>query len=509
LLTAGRTVIVLEQTEPLRGKDLPVAGIDVAGAPQKRRSVWAEFADTGGSAGSISFPVAIAHPVLKGLTERDFFTWAGDEENFLLSYATPATGVISIIQAGNALTLTPMMEIPVGQGSLLLSQMTIGRKLGVEPVADRLLHNILCWAAARSRAEPGRTLVLLDGDRKLGEFIGRTNVLSETVDTVQEALVGDVAVVRATPRTLDQLASARDEVHRFCRKGGWLMLVGVDQGGLEAFNRLVGFEHRMRTFGREAAGLAQRNDPLLLGLTDRDMRMTSDKVLAHWLRLTWISDRVFTTVVDGAEIAAFGGAPPNVTNGLTNEDFWRYIEYFSDFDPDGAQFELKFDRPETIAAIRIKPTAAPYFFLKDVEFIFDGDAANPVKFTCQQVEGTQDVEMEPRRAQSITVKLIDHWPGESSKNTVGIDLLEVYRKLPDEPVIVLLTRPAGLVKYAIGRGGIVLNQLDYGEADIPAGTRPKDIPNQIANVTKKIGIYANLLRNMGSSFKVSMPLEGE
>ena len=145
----GKTAIVLEQRFPLEGDDLPVPGINVAGA-QADKPARPEFAAAGGQSGRVSFPVALAHPVMEGLTERDFFTWAGDEMTFRLSYGAPSSGAIALVQAGRELGLAPMLDIPVGRGRYVLSQVLIGEKLGQEPVAGRLLGNMLAWAMQRS-----------------------------------------------------------------------------------------------------------------------------------------------------------------------------------------------------------------------------------------------------------------------------------------------------------------------------------------------------------------------
>ena len=112
-------------------------------------------------------------------------------------------------------------------------------------------------------------------------------------------------------------------------------------------------------------------------------------------------------------------------------------------------------------------------------------------FWCRQVEGLQDVPIEPRTASKVTINNKSHYPGESSQNLVGIDLVEIQREMPGESGrrVVLLTRPGGIVKYPIGRGGIVLNQIDYLR------------PDTAENTQKKLGICSNLLRNLGSSFQ--------
>ncbi|KPK63282.1 MAG: hypothetical protein AMK73_05300, partial [Planctomycetes bacterium SM23_32] len=484
---AGNTAVVLEQRRPLEGDELPAAGIAVAG-PGRDHAPRPEFRAAGGQSGCIAFPVALAHPVLDGLTEGDFFAWAGDERSFRLSYATPTSGAISLVQAGHELRLTPMMDVRAGQGSYVLSQMLIAEKLGVEPVADRLLHNALAWAGARAEAEPGRTVALLAGEEALRSFLDRTRLSYEPAADLDALLDAgaDVAVVRATPEVLSGLAARADAVRSFCSRGGWLMLAGLGEAGLADFNRLVGFEHRIRPFRREAVGLQARTDPLLMGLSDRDVNMVSDEILAPWAHLYWISEKTYTAVVDGREIASFArGSVADVTNGMVNDDFWRYIRYLN---ADGADVEFAFERPETFTRANVWGSGS-YYWMKDVELVFDDQDA--VHFVLEKRTGMQELEFEPRPAGKVTFRVVDHYADPPTQDLVGFDNFELYRRVPEdfERRVVLLTKPGGLVKYPIGQGGIVLNQLDYAAEDTEE------------NVGKKLAIYANLLRNMGAAFR--------
>jgi len=490
---AGKTAILLKQQCALEGDDLPVSGVHLAGR-RPDRAPRPEFRAAGGQSGRIAFPVALAHPVLAGLRERDFFTWAGDEMTFAMSYTAGGSGAISLVQAGRELGLAPMLEIPVGRGSYLLCQMLVAEKLGVEPVADRLLHNMLAWAARKAETEPGKTVAYLADDEKLGALLDQVGLKYSRAEDPEDALVreANVRIVRATPLALARLSERKQQLRSFCNDGGWLMLVGLDEAGLEAFNNLVGFPHRIRPFRREAVVLQARTDPLLLGLSDRDVNMVSDQVLASWRNLYWVSDRTFTSVVDGREIASFGQVANDyltkLTNGLTNEDFWQYICYFGEGEQP-PQVDFRYDRPETFTRMSIRGSGS-YYFAKDIELIFDGDEATAVPFTMKPLTGRQEIGFEPRTASTVTIRIESFHPGTSDKKLAGLDNVELFRRVPDdfEDRVLLLTKPGGLVKYPVGKGGIVLNQLDYASEDTEE------------NVRKKTAIYSNLLRNMGAGF---------
>ena len=522
-VSGGNTAIVLEQARPLAGAELPAAEIAVTDTKQKLEPGSSDFdplaavaqAQRSGAAGSIAHPVAPAHPVLEGLEASDFFTWSGSETCYMMPYETPSSSTINIIQAGEGLGQTPVLEIRLGRGSYLLSQMLVGQKLGVDPAADRMLYNALGWSARRAGAEPGVTTAYTAGDEALTAMLDSVSLDYSAAAELEECLdeANDVAVVRGTPSTVEWLAAHRGNVHSFCEGGGWLMLANVEPDALESFNRLVGVRHRMRSFGREKVSIRALTNELLMGLTDRDFDQRGAQILAPWMNLAAVSDRVFTTVVDGRDVASFGdldGVDTRLADGLTRDEIFHYIRFFR-FDDDTGE-PLKFEgeevradftygRPETFTGMDISISKGPYSWLKDVLIVFDDNREDGIRVTMEERRGPQHVDFSPvRRASKVSIIALSRRSGESSKPTVAIDEVSLYRQLPGsfEQNAVLLTKPAGLAKYPVGDGGILLNQVDYTE-QVTDDLDRKARARIAENVIKKKTIFANLLRNMGAS----------
>jgi len=491
-VSADNTVVVLEQQHPLEGDDLPIPGIVATPGKRKGDPGWMEFKEAGGQSGSICFAAVGQHPIFNELAQRDFFTWAGkDDRNFRNSYATPATGALPLVLAGNEMTLAPMLELSPGRGRYLLSQILIEEKIGVEPAADTLLYNILSWAATQKPSAAAGTVAYLADDASLGEFLASTGLDYTGVDKLEKSLLAgnDILIVRAKPDAVRWLTDHNDSVRQFCERGGWIMLAGLDKDGIAPFNRLVGFEHRIRPFGTEASQLLTRTDPLLLGIGPRDVTMFSDEMIAPWMGLKKVSDVIYTNVIDGTNIASFAdGISPKLANGLTNHEFWQYIQYISN--PDDARIDFKFDRPETFTKINLWVNGS-YYFVKDLQLVFDGNEANVIAWTLPKSDQMQTLDLGSRTCSQISILVKGHYPGKSTQHLGGIDEVELYRKLPDDfdKRIVILAKPAGLVKYPLGKAGILLNQIDYTRKDTDE------------NITKKRKIFFNLLRNMGASFK--------
>lgn len=496
---AGRTVIVLEQPAPLREGDLPVPGILVADR-ERGKAARPEWERVGGHSGAIAHPMAPAHPVLKDLDPDDFFTWAGDDQlAYKLSHATPLTGSINLIQAGEDLSLAPLFELPGARGSVLISQMLIGEKLAQEPAAQRLLQNALNWAAARATAKPKKTLVFPAGDAAFAEKVNALGIDVQPAPSPLAALAAgvDVAVVRATPAALTELAANLPAVRAFAERGGWLMLAGLDEQGLSAFNRLVGVEHRLRPFRHEQALVNAMTDPLMMGISDRDLQQWDPEVIAPWMGLQRVSAKVFSSVVDaGDEAASFAqlgsfreGADRPLTDGLMNNTFWRYTQYVQ---ADGSEpVTFAFAKPEPLAALQIWQSSA-YLWAKEVELIVNGKSIKTV--TLEAKEGWQSIAL-PQDApvKDLTLRLKSTYPPvrQNQGSLVTFDEVRLIRRLPAgwAAKVVPLTSPGGLVKYPIGKGGVVLNQLRWDADDLPD------------NIAKKKIIFSSLMRNMGSTFK--------
>lgn len=505
---AGKTVIVLQQDTPLAGDELAVPGIAVA-TPADKRVIMSEFAKMGGHSGAICHPNALAHPVFAGLKPGDFCTWADGETNYRLSYATPAGGAVSLVQAGEELAHSPMLELPVGGGSCLLSQLLIESKLGVEPVADRLLSNLLAWAQARTENQPLPAVVCSSGNPDLPAFLGSLGLSARTVATPAEAFAtppaqASVIVLPGTAANLAWLQSHRQDLDRFCQAGRWVMLAGLDREALPALNALVGVEQRSRPFGREAVRLEDPAEPLMLGVTDRDFSQRGYEVIAPWMNLYKVSGQIFSLVLDTApDIAAFAEkAPERLTDGMTAKEFWHYVQYFPSDLSEPVVFS--YARPETFTRLEVW-TSGAYHWPRELRLITDGDEAHALSFALKAEADRQVFDFAPRQAKQVMLKVTSLHESSSTKPLYTLDEVRLIRQIPPATAAkaLALTSPAGIVKYPLGKGGLILNCLQtQEEQQKPATARASREFDEIQrdNLRKKQAIVSALLRNLGAAF---------
>jgi hypothetical protein len=486
----GRRVIVLDQTHPLRYQAIPA---DLSPT---------EFV------GRFGFAEDLSHPAFRGLDQGDFFTWGNDHVMYRNAYRKGTKGGRSLLQCDDRLSCTALVESSVGNGAILLSQLAIGERLQTLGVAQAVFNNLLNYAA---EYEPVRksTYAAFDPDGPEKRLFDALNLQYELVDSPLAALQEDgIAVIKATPTHLKQLAAAYPQVQEFCQRGGWLMLWGLTPEGLADYNRIVGHEHVIRPFRMERVLLSIPRDPLTAGLTLRDVVMDTGEKIFGWMALKWPDEDAFQYIVDHTDIAPFAELPTpeelgkesdravrgsdhwpaNLTNGFTSDDTWR-LTYSIILDA-GHKTKWTMDLPkeEELVSLKIK-TNQIYHKITKINLYVDDDP-EPVVAQLRPDGAIQEVPLDGKTGKRITFEIAD-WEETGRQNVIGIDNFWLYVKRDED--YLNSTRPllniGGLMRYDRGQGGIVLNQLNILDRE--------KLP---LNKSKKANITKALLANMGAVF---------
>ncbi len=481
----GLRVIVLEQENPVAGEGLPVS------------------ISTTEHYGGYVHPQGMATPIFRDLGETDLIDWAGDFPTYTKAYRKPVSGARSLAHCGPQLPYSVLLEVPCGRGYLVLSQLRIGRKLGVDPAAEILLRNLVeHYGTARPSTDAAA--VFAPGDPLLRENLDATGLLLEETDSLREALDPArfrVAVVHATAENLRRLNAMPQEVSAFQDAGGWIMLSGLEPDGLEEFNSLAGQDRMIRPFRLERVRFEEREHSLGITLTNADVNLISNEHIIHGRM--WPSKHTFSYVIDGPDFAPFSrppGAPEdhfeyeptrndhdpfNYVNNLFNRLSWRCIRqiWWEGPDPMDLTFELR--RPDTVAAVRLWNNDN-YSTIRDMDILFDGDEATAVSIVLPDGDAMTEVKLpEPRQVEStITLRLRTRreW---RQPNLVGIENVQFLRPQSPEGAV-YLDSVGGLVAFPRGEGGVFLNQVKFMEEE----------PNA-ENADKKRRLVGTLLQNMG------------
>ena len=495
----GGRVIVLEQDMPVVGANLP--------APLQTTTHF----------GGYAHPKALGTPLFRDLGKEDLIDWAGEHPTYKNAYVKPLQGGRTLVECGDMLDNAALIEMPCGKGVILLCQLRVGAKLGVDPAADILLRNAIEQYAAY-QPPSGTVAIYAPGNALLADAVKETGVLAEGVEKLDQCLDAAkyrVAIVQATAKNLAELNGLKTKAEAFEQGGGWIMLCGVERGeSLEQFSALAGTSHMLRPFRIERVTLESPQFPLAATLGNRDLAMYSNQYIAQWKGLYWISRDVYTAVVDGRDIAPFcqmpGGPediwvyqptfddkdPYNLVNGMLSTEFWRYIRQIWVPEQGAQPLTFVLRRPDTVSEIKIWNNVA-YWTIKDLDIIFDGDEKSAVKVVLEDAAALTTVKLpQPRQVDKTITLQIRSWretrPDRPEQRLVGIDNVQFLR--PNTPQgTVFIDNVGGLVAYPRGKGGIFLNQLKFMAQE----------PVKV-NADKKIRALGVILQNMGAGFRSSV-----
>ncbi len=486
----GRAVIVLDQTNPLKFQAIPA---EMELAPRLKKDQFGSAIPA--AEGRTAFIEDASHPALRGLEDKDFFTWGPDHRVFRCAYVKPTRGAKSLVQCGPRLQYSALVEVPVGQGVLCLSQLDLGHKLASNPVAQHLLLNLIRWGAAY-RLDFAGVAVAID-DAELGSALDGVGLQSTKVSDALAAIQAPdktIAVVSATPALLKTLAGHLDALDRFWQRGGTVVLCGLTPEGLGDFNRIVGVEHTIRPFKRERITFPPVRHPLTAGLTTGDIVMLSGNRIFGWTADEYVASDVFSHVVDLEDIASFAKSDfpnyDNIVNGFVGSDGWPLIIDF-EFPKDGQPYEINLDLPREETIVEYTHDASlNYNATTKIALLFDGK--DRVEYEIDSSGAAQTFRVEPpRRARRVTLQLASWLSDPGKRPLIGIDNigLKAQRSETWRATVKPMLNLGGLVHYAKGQGGVVLCNLKFQESE--------SVP---ANRAKKRAILAAVLRNLKAPF---------
>lgn len=476
---AGRTVIVLEQSQPLEYQAIP-----------------AEI-DTAANEGRVAFIEDAGHPAFDGLKDKDFFTWGEDQVLYRNAYVKPARGAKSLLACDEELRNSALIEVPVDKGLLILCQLSLEEKLAENAVAQTLLSNLIRYGE-RYKLTFRQATVTATAGSELEKAVGAIGLTHTNVQDPLKAIEppGErVAVIEATAANLGTLAAHVDQVRAFTDAGGWIVFNNLSPDGLADYDKLVGFNHMIRPFKRERVTFPAVRSPLTAGITAGDVAMYSSKRIFPWTEGNYVVSDEFSYVVDYDDVAPFATSSffgfDNIVNGFTNADGWPLIINFPIPGKGYPSVSLNWDAPQTITEFTWIGNMN-YFPQTQVRLVFDGDEAHAATFDTQPTGDPQTFRLDPpRTGRQITLQITKWQEKPGSGRLVGID--NIYLKAQRPPSFYVQVKPllnvGGMMEYPRGRGGIVLCNLKFQDSEEVA-----------INAIKKRTILATLLRNLKAPF---------
>ena len=472
----GKTVIVLEQRNPLKYQALPTP------------------IETTNATGQIAFGEDLGHPALRGLKQKDFFTWGDGETVYRQAYQKPGGGAKSLIQCDARLQYSALLEVPAGQGLLLLSQITLGENIQTSAVAQKLLANLVDYGANYKLTF--RSVIADSENPLLTKAMDATGLqYSKAPDPLAAiAAPGKIAIVSATPANLKTLAENLPQVETFTKSGGWLVLHDLTPDGLADYNKIVGFEHMIRPFMRERVSFPIPKNPLTSGLSIGDIVLLSGQKIFNYNDDEYVASDAFSYVVDYEDVAPFAKSSffafDKIVNNFVGADGWPQIINFPvPASGKPAEVPMTWPRPQTISEFTWIGNTF-YWPQTKVNLIFDG--GDKAEYDVKPDNTPQVLTVNPpRTAANITLQIAGWQKVEGKGALIGID--NIYLKAQRPPEFYQQVKPllniGAMLQYPRGSGGIVLCNLLFEDNET--------VP---INAEKKKTIFSTVLRNLKAPF---------
>ena len=249
---------------------------------------------------TMTFPLPANHPALDGLVADDLKFWRGDHMVADHEPPRPTSGsAVSIIVSGSStgLSYAPLLERPMGKGSMIHSQLKLVEKATTEPAAGTILLNLLAYLDAREPRSP-RT-ALIGGDATYREKLG---VLGLRFDDIADGSTADLSNYSAVllcgeVAEMDGIAGKLDS---FIKQGGNLYVHRPSTSVLESLSNQLDISLNSRS----ASGSALRADgdhPLLDAISREDLYWSVRQPGVAWVRQPLsmeMMDGIFAPSVD-------------------------------------------------------------------------------------------------------------------------------------------------------------------------------------------------------------------
>ena len=178
---------------------------------------------------SVAFVAAKDHPVMQGLADVDFTMWNPGHLVSERIYRRPARGnFMTLVECGHqgGLHWTPLMEVYIGKGSVLATQLPLTSRLSTEPMAAEMLRRMLAYLDQPIFRSPQADLAVLDGaseavKTRLSEVRARTRVVMDLGAAGGNPSVSllDLTDVKGSPK--DDLAAS---LKTYVANGGVLIV---------------------------------------------------------------------------------------------------------------------------------------------------------------------------------------------------------------------------------------------------------------------------------------------
>ncbi len=438
-------------------------------------------------ASTITFGQMATHLILRGVGADDLKFWRGDHgvsTNELLCPTSGGCRPIIVSGSGSGLSHAPLVELPRGKGTMVLCQLRLLEKAATEPVAQQLLQNTLDYLAAFA-PDTRATCVISDAadfKQLLATLRLRSDDLTGKLASADLARYGLMIICGSGA----EITAQQGKIRSWIEGGGSAIFQSLTPADMEKLNAIFPKSAALQSHRGHVRWL-NRADPLTAACT--------------WESLNWLgkhedSSEERTPLADGVADYAL------VSRGLIGAGIQQLNASEMAYDKknaqtDGQQLTFFTDGSATqdiripedgrygISVTAKGDPAAGLWPLMEVAV--DGEVADVLSVPSRKwMTLTAPCELK-RGAHTLKLSFINDFYAPPEDRNLHVKQVAVVRMPAGAEGFVALSRPAFLVKFDIGKGRAVVDEIAW--------------PTESRNTRKALQYAQTLLTALGADFE--------
>ncbi len=232
---------------------------------------------------TMTFPTRPGHPALRGIRADDLKFWRGDHLVTDHELPRPSTGAaVSIVVSGSntGISHAPLLEIPLGRGTLVHCQLRLIEKSAQEPAAGLMLGNLLDYLANYKPAE--RKTAVIGADDKYRELLRELNLHFDELTAADRADLSQYSLVIVRGEA-DGLQTFTHDLKAFVDGGGHLLVHRPAPETMDLVCEALNVGLVAQPW-EGAVTRAEGDDPLLEAITREDLYWSEKQPGLSWSR---------------------------------------------------------------------------------------------------------------------------------------------------------------------------------------------------------------------------------
>jgi len=425
---------------------------------------------------TMSFKRATDSTIFNGLSDEDLKFWRGDNYIINKNIINPMFGNLKVIvDSGNinGLVYSPILEIPKNQGKYIFSQLVVGQKYYVEPVARKLFQNLV--SSSLENKNPFIDLGVMTDDSNLIGYLNQNQVSYSHISTDVDLSNYEVILISGSNNMWNTIVDNINALNFYVATGGKLVLHNLSENNYNNLSELIASDYIANDVQMYPVFINDVND-LNSGLSNYDL---------HWLKNYQVKQDTYNTVlVENFDLANYQTIEAEdflTRTQHTKNQNGRILIYVNGYIEENINFETGETLPHTFGISAMGTQAGSIYPIMVVKldgfevnrFYIDSDDWSTYTFTTNVDPGEH----------TLRIEFINYANVDGTNRHLYLDKLMFGEKI-NEDNVVLLTRPGALAQINKEIGSIIIDNIKWDtETD-----NPERANNYISNLLTNLNI---------------------